>query len=75
MLWQRVIPMLKCQSILVPLKMVDGYEKVTASLEKQERGGVDKVPGTRRDNQLMGLMLWKDFRLNVLFSLNRLDVL
>jgi hypothetical protein len=74
MLWQRVIPMLKCQSILVPLKMVDGYEKVTASLEKQERGGVDQVPGTRGANQLMGLMLWKDFRLNALFSLNRLDV-
>jgi hypothetical protein len=31
--WQRVLPMLKCWKVLVPLKMMAGFEGVISSLE------------------------------------------
>jgi hypothetical protein len=33
-LWQKMLPMLKCWSILVPLKMMAGFDAVVSALEK-----------------------------------------
>jgi hypothetical protein len=33
-LWQRVVPMLRCWKVLIPLKLDVGYESVISSLEK-----------------------------------------
>jgi hypothetical protein len=59
LLWERVAPMLRCWHVLVPLKMVDGYESVCTSLERwvallglityQEEGG----PGVHEDRRMM----------------------
>jgi hypothetical protein len=34
MLWQRVLPMLRCWKILIPLKMAAGFDGALASMEK-----------------------------------------
>jgi hypothetical protein len=34
MLWQRIVPMLRCWRILVQLVMEPGYEDVTSQLER-----------------------------------------
>jgi hypothetical protein len=34
-LWQRVIPMLRCWRVLIPLKMMAGYEEVITTLERE----------------------------------------
>jgi hypothetical protein len=34
LLWQKVVPMLRCWKVLVPIMMEVGYESVISSLEK-----------------------------------------
>jgi hypothetical protein len=37
MLWQRVLPMLRCWKILVPIRLMDGFDSVVSSLEKMTK--------------------------------------
>jgi hypothetical protein len=46
-LWGRVVPMLRCWKILVPLKLEAGYESVMSSLEKVLRAPVVIETGRR----------------------------
>jgi hypothetical protein len=34
LLWQKVVPMLRCWRILVPLALAHGYEDATTKLER-----------------------------------------
>jgi hypothetical protein len=44
-LWQKVVAMLRCWKVLVPLVMEGGYEGVTSSLEKMLiDAGNDRAP-------------------------------
>jgi hypothetical protein len=33
LLWQRVLPMVRCWRVLVPLKLMDGFDSAISSLE------------------------------------------
>jgi hypothetical protein len=33
LLWQRVLPMLRCRRIVVPLRLADGFDNLISSLE------------------------------------------